>query len=1414
MINLPELTVDSFDDFFVGQYGQRPFRWQSRLAAAACAGDWPNCIKLPTSSGKTSCIDIAVFALAHQAWKQHVDGGIVSAPRRIFFVVDRRIIVNEAFHRASKLSTRLGDVLAGNRTSDPLFAVAFWLRTLAGNQAAPPLDCFELRGGIYRDDAWVRSLLQPTVLTSTVDQVGSRLLFRGYGASDRNLPIHAALTANDSLILLDEAHCSKPFSQTMAAIARYRDAALEEGDSPRWAEERIATPFRFIEMTATPRSTAGTIFELKADDYATDCALEERHGCAKPVRLVSSKASGAKQNDLLAKELVKQAEELASGSESQPACTRIAIVVNRVACARKAYELLRDKHGDRVRLMIGRMRPLDRDQLTKELQATFRSGSDQALTEPQFVVATQCLEVGADFDFDAMVCQCASLDALRQRFGRMNRLGKSAHARGVVVMPSGDESPKKPDPIYGDSLPETWKWLLEHANDDVIDFGIRSLDQRLADEKAAGDDNLGRLAAPSVDAPVLMPAHLDLLCQTGPRPAIEPSVAAFLHGPQRGIPEVRVCWRADLPELTECNNDLESWAVDCERAITLCPPSSAECLSVPLPLFRDWLRGLAAADDSGDVLGEAYEAESPPNSISERVANSRQGVIWNAMGCQAVTGASQKSVGSIYPNATVVLPASAGGWKSLGHIPNEPHDPAESTGKADSHRADKPEHSSENDNDSRHLSLIDVASEAFFQSRARRILRVHPSLATATGMKKAIGSLLEFAANTNAVWSHDFLKFEQDDDAVAGDQPGNHADDHPNEAVLSDDGPLPRYASFVMETRLDFSDEEPRQLKGPVRYRDGFVIVGPRRPDRSELPRESFGDAHDEQNVDADDRVSLAKHLADVASETEKLATAINLPTTLRQAVVSAAERHDLGKADPRFQAMLLDSSIDMAWMQPRLWAKSARGVAGKSARSSSRSSSVSHGSGLPAGFRHEMLSLQLAEQLEDNLDATSRDVMLHAIAAHHGHARPFAPVVIDEQPRDVSLQRLELPDGGVLNVQLTVESRQAWTAHRLDSGVAERFWKLNRRFGWWGLAWLESSLRLADWTASATPVANAPLVSLRSAATIAPSDQRRHSIALPGLVGSNPLGFLAAIGVFRTVVTSFPDQLIEMTWHQDGHWHPVIISDKPLVKDELIEALHDSLKGRHQDSQFTAFGKNTTVPASEFRSVALEAVANANLADRTFADFCAGFGSDALVSPNDGVTIQDTSLRTMAGAGHQHFLETMRNLIQKCDAKHLEKSLFDTWQYDDPTQTLSLRFDPLDDNRYALRWRNPSGDPDRKTLGSMLGANRLAIEAIPLLPTAPGERKLQTACFTGHRSSDTFFEWPIWMVPVSLDVVRSLLLITESVKPETNAELLRSRGVVAVMRSQRITVGKVRNFTPARLKPCSSERRPVSDLR
>lgn len=146
---MPELSIADFGDYYTALWGNVPFQWQRDLAERVLTNvtaPWPEAIALPTASGKTACIDIAVFALAVQAYRLE-PGKALAAPRRIFFVVDRRVIVDEAFQRASKLAEKL------RKTDVPVLReVANRLRRLAGSDE--PLACYQLRGGMYRSDAW------------------------------------------------------------------------------------------------------------------------------------------------------------------------------------------------------------------------------------------------------------------------------------------------------------------------------------------------------------------------------------------------------------------------------------------------------------------------------------------------------------------------------------------------------------------------------------------------------------------------------------------------------------------------------------------------------------------------------------------------------------------------------------------------------------------------------------------------------------------------------------------------------------------------------------------------------------------------------------------------------------------------------------------------------------------------------------------------------------------------------------------------------------------------------------------------------------------------------------------------------------------------------------------------------------
>ncbi|NCA71858.1 MAG: type I-U CRISPR-associated helicase/endonuclease Cas3 [Sphingobacteriia bacterium] len=725
------LTSADFNTYFQELWCKTPFPWQTALARRLLGEDpshpedtWPDAITLPTASGKTACIDIAIFDLAAQARRQE-RGEALTAPRRIFFVVDRRVIVDEAFERAKYLAKRLKEEPQGI-----LGEVAERLRRLAGGDE--PLACFQLRGGIYRDDAWARSPIQPTVVCSTVDQLGSRLLFRAYGRSFKAWPLQAGLAGNDALVLLDEAHCSRPFMDTLRAVAKYRE----------WAEKASPAPFRSVLMTATPPADVSRFPDAQTEQANREHpVLKRRLEAPKRCRLeIAEEATGrdaAKTSRALAEKLVEEAERLVAEytrSEDETAgllpaqvlsgAPAVAIFCNRVATARAVYERLSKRHKDetdaRTLLLTGRMRPFDRDELLRGPLAglSARGAEQRSLEAPIFVAATQTLEVGADLDFDLMVTECADLSALRQRFGRLNRMGRPIPARGVIVVRADqteEQEGGKADPVYGNALPATWRWLGDQCDDQgLVDMGVIALESRLP-------ENLDHLTAEAKYAPVMLPAHVDALAQTAPEPLPSPDVSQFLHGPQAGPADVQVCWRADLVPEQEFDGGDSARAAAWIEAVALCPPASSELMPVPFGAFRRWLLGEETVADTGDVEGIRIKDE-----ISEG-REARIVVRWRGREDAEVL----TSPAGIRPGDVVVVPASLGGWETLGHKPDR--------------------------------SPADRGEEAHLRARGRAVLRLHPHAfgawpETATGARAQLAELAQ-----------DRERFESEPEALAAE---------------------------------------------------------------------------------------------------------------------------------------------------------------------------------------------------------------------------------------------------------------------------------------------------------------------------------------------------------------------------------------------------------------------------------------------------------------------------------------------------------------------------------------------------------------------------------------------------------------------------------------------------------------------
>ncbi len=1082
-----------FGAFFLAVNEFDPFPWQQRLARrvtgldTVAANPWPECIALPTAGGKTACIEIAVFALACQAT---LPAAQRTAPRRILFVVDRRVIVDEAFDHALELAEKLDQAKSGVMKD-----VADSLRQVAGHAGfaefnpdladTPPLTCHQLRGGMYRDNAWARTPTQPCVISSTVDQIGSRLLFRGYGTGFKSWPAHGGLAGNDSLIILDEAHCSQPFFETMRWITRYR--------GPDWAKSPITTPFAFTIMSATPPQgiASDRVFRLGDADRKEALPngkpneLARRVRASKPAKLVvAEKAKGKQALAELASALALEAAGFAASGYR-----RIAVLVNRVETARRVAELLdgvrrmigrsegAGKHNRDVakafkgvsnfdvELLTGRMRPIDRDDRlngwqpavdglaiadavrdgTRGLLKWLGTSRDRpAVPRPVFVVATQCLEVGANLDFEALVTECASLDALRQRFGRLNRIARTDQSAPATIVVRQDQAPgasNADDPVYGTTLSATWEWLNSVALPSselglpIVDFGIAAMDsqiERLDDEKRQS------IILQGAHAPVMLPAYVDCWAQTAPEPKPSPDVALFLHGLKRGAPEIQVCWRADLVEREpQDEGDFDRAEENAIAAVAMSPPTTLECLSVPLHVFKKWWHRDA---DAGSDLSDASTivAEESPTVLSSK----RLALIWSG----PKESKRLKDTSQLLPGDTVVLPVVAGGWETFGHIP---------TG-----------------------SVIDVADRCHLLARRRAALRLHPEL---------LNNWPEFGGAIPAIKSELVELLRSDEEPDDRDVHNVLVRVRDELAPMRDD--LPATVRWLVESLALLQGPRSRSTRwsrcrssipdGTAPQRQSVWEIGLRGKRRWNGPhadeihlRLTLGETENHEDDDSSDSAptTLMEHSNGVASHARHFAEVCGLPAGLVDAFGLTGKLHDIGKADRRFQAFLFGGNLLLAAASDKLFAKSA-GLRDTRVNDSR----AAHESLLPVGFRHELVSLGLIENSDrlsqelEQLDGEQRDLVLHLVTAHHGHGRPFAPIVLDSlllrpmNSEGEDLLAIDIESAG-WPVNVSPSERREWAPpHRLDSGIPERFWRLVRRYGWWGLAWLESLFILAD---------------------------------------------------------------------------------------------------------------------------------------------------------------------------------------------------------------------------------------------------------------------------------------------------------------------------------------------------------------
>jgi CRISPR-associated endonuclease/helicase Cas3 len=869
----------------------QPLHWQQRLFELLQAGRVPSLCDLPTGLGKTSVIPIWIIALASQ-----IQQGSAALPRRLVYIVNRRTVVDQATSVVDAIRQRL--ICASDPRwsihKDPLDSIGEALHRLAVTDGLL-LAVSTLRGEMADNEEWKSDPSRAAIIVGTIDMIGSKLLFNGYGDGPYWRPQHAGLIGQDSLIVHDEAHLTPAFSEVLAHIVRTQ----HECGEPR--------PLRVMELSATARNIRkpADVFSLEPQDI-DDETVRLRLGAKKEMHLRQVSESG----------LIESLVASAISHDSERA--KVLIYVRSPLDVQKIKRDLVKRLGEgRTALLTGTVRGYERNRLV-ESDPVYRAFlKSELVPQSVYLVSTSAGEVGVDLDADHMVCDATTLDAMIQRLGRVNRQGGDGRRARIDVLAAVPDEKRKPpkgsaDRNKGSSGPglaatiailARWVNQSQEGFMDASPAHVRELLDGLEPAE------LEAAFAPKPDILPLSDIALDAWSMTSIKMALPgwSGVAEYLHGLTHDPPETYLAWRKEVVPLRAAGSDEESL----EEWFHACPVLSHERLRDLTTRIRDQLADMLHRRQKNDA-GKDYPVV---------VLNERGEAEWRTL-----SNVAEK--GSEIEYRTIVLPTEVGGLDRDGALDCEDE-----------------------------TETRDVAEESVSVSRQRWI-----------SVKNDVDELYRRLTTGE----------------VAESPPADFGERH--RAVL----------------------EEASEGQTEQTSRNLVLWVGP-----SELAVENPETAKFRQ--------FLSVHSSFIVEQANRIATALGMNGSLKDALVVAALWHDRGKNREVWQRFACNPN----GIEPL-----------------AKSKKYLHGRAL-GGYRHEFGSLLDAAADPEITAHHESDLILHLIAAHHGWARPhFEPKAQDPK----------------------------YTSKDNENGAADvmrRFGHLQQRFGRWGLAWLESLLRCADIAAS-----------------------------------------------------------------------------------------------------------------------------------------------------------------------------------------------------------------------------------------------------------------------------------------------------------------------------------------------------------
>ena len=517
-----------FSSDFQELTGYEPLPWQSRLYDRLYAGDIPSVCDIPTGLGKTMVIPIWLIALKHQQM-----AGQGTLPRRLVYIINRRTVVDQATEVVEQIRKKWTD----------------------------PLEVSTLRGELADNGEWKKDPSVPSIIIGTIDMVGSKLLFNGYGDGRYGRVHHAGLVGQDALWVHDEAHITPAFSALLHCIANEQKECHE------------MRPIQVMELTATPRSDQD-VLSLEDDDRDHPI-VKARINAEKIVKLheVEKSKKGAR--------IVELAMRHASAK-----------VLIYVQTPREVKAIANKLGRDcRIAILNGRMRGYERDKMAAGNKVYRKFLDSESVDESIYFVCTSAGEVGIDIDADHMVCDMSPMDSLIQRLGRVNRRGGKQAQVDIVY----EEEEKNTESKVTCDILKSWGEFNGSPEE------LRTLLSELTDtERDAAFSS-------TVKPPPLDDIILDEWSMTSVRdiPSRQ-NVPQYLHGKEPYIPMVHVAWRQEIDLFDEYGGRDEETLTQWFR---MCPVRSRERLPVLLSEAKKEISKMEGAAVCLDTAGKAVWIE-------------------------------------------------------------------------------------------------------------------------------------------------------------------------------------------------------------------------------------------------------------------------------------------------------------------------------------------------------------------------------------------------------------------------------------------------------------------------------------------------------------------------------------------------------------------------------------------------------------------------------------------------------------------------------------------------------------------------------------------------------------------------------------------------------------------------------------